>query len=153
MAVKDRRCTTSNQRDLSLGQPILEFVTITVPAGISTIGIDLPVKFKQAHTFFMIVSILSTCADAMVAISFVPAGYNNSAGLTGIVPTGGEQWIPFSNKNNSAGKAEGRFIKFDVPVQNFFLTADHPSNNPASGSYLLTIMGTDDIEMVISERT
>lgn len=153
MAVNPRRCTTSNQRDLSLGQPILEFKTITVPAGLTTIGIDIPVKFSKAYKFFMIVSILSTCADAMVAISFAPSGYNNSAGLTGIVPTGGEQWIPFSNKNNSAGRAEGRWIKFDVPVQNFFLTADHPSNNPAAGSYSLTIMGTDDIETVISERT
>lgn len=153
MAIKNSRCTTSNQRDLSLGQPILEFVTVTVPAGLGQIGIDIPVKFKTPHKFFMICSILSTVSDSMVAISFQPSGYSNAAGGTQIQPTGAEQWFPFSNKTNSAGRCEGRWIKFKVPVQSFFLTADHPSNNPAGGQYFLTLLGTDDIEMVISERT
>lgn len=152
MAVKTSRCVTGSQRDLSLGQPLLEFVTVTVPAGATTIGVDLPVKFKSPHRFFMIVSILASVADAMVAISFAPSGYVQS-GATQIQPTGGEQWLPFSNKSNSAGRAEGRWIRFDVPVQNFLLSADHPTANPAAGQYFLTIMGTDDIEMVISERT
>lgn len=152
MAIKNSRCATSNQRDLSLGQPILEFLTVTVPAGLTTIGIDIPVKFKTPHKFFMIASILAAVGDAMVAVAFTPQNYNNAGG-TQIQPTGGEQWIPFSNKTNSAGRCEGRWIRFAIPVQSFFLTADHPSNNPAGATYFLTLLGTDDIEMLISERT
>jgi hypothetical protein len=148
---KGDRCTTSVQNQINNGQPILEFRTVTVPAGLTTIGVDLPVAFTAPHKFFMIVSIAGPVSDAFVAISFTKQNFN-TGGTTQIIPTGGEQWIPFSNKSNSAGRCEGRYIRFEIPVQTFFLTADHPTNNPVAGQYFLTILGTDDIEAVISER-
>ena len=148
----NQQCQTSSDRSLNLGQPVLEFRTISVPASATGIGVDIVVKFNAPHRFFMIASILQACADAMVCVSLTPQKFN-SAGSTAINPTGGEQWIPFSNKQNSSGRAEGRWIKFRQPVQSFYVTADHPSNNPASGQYAMTILGTDDIEAVIAERT
>ena len=149
--MKQNSCSTSTDRSLNKGQPVLEFVTITVPAPLGGIGADVPVKFKTPHLFFFICSITSAVADSFVALHFTPQNFN-SGGLTTINPTGGEQWIPFSNRSVSNGRCEGRWIKFNEPVQNFFITADHPSANPASGNYQITMLGTDDIEAVISER-
>src|SRR6516164_7684868 len=150
--MKQNNCQTSTDRSLNQGQPILEFVKVTIPAGATTIGIDIPVHFNVSHTFFMVVSILQSCSDAMVCISVAKQNYNN-LGLVLINPTGGEQWIPLSNKQNSSGRVEGRWIKFETAIQDFFITADHPTSNPVAGNYPITILGTDDIEAVISERT
>ncbi len=149
---QNQQCSTSTARSLNQGQPILEFQTVSIPAANGQIGVDILVKFNAPHRFFMIASITNATNDAMVALSMVKTNYN-PGGLNQIVPTGGEQWIPFSNKQSSAGKAEGRWIKFREPVQQFFITADHPSNNPASNQYYITFLGTDDIEAVISDRT
>jgi hypothetical protein len=150
--MKNQQCETSSARSLNQGMPQLEFVTIQVPAANGQIGVDLPVVFKLPHRFFFIASINYQCADAGVFLSLTKQGFN-AAGGNQIFPTGGENWIPFSNKTNSAGRAEGRYIRFVPPVTSFFITADHPSANPASNNYALTICGTDDIEELISERT
>lgn len=147
-------CKTGVQDQISLGQPIFEFKTIAVPAALNQIATDILVRFSKPYLFFMICSITSAVSDSMFAIAFVPANYQNTGGSAQIQPTGGEQWIPFSNRNNSTGRAEGRFIKFRTPVQQFYLTADHPSQNPATGNqYFVTILATNDIDYVIAERT
>lgn len=148
--MKSARCQTGVQNQINIGQPIFEFQTVTIPATAGVIGVDIPVKFNAPHKFFMVCSILNTVNTSMVCFHFKPLGFN-SGGTSSITPTGAEQWIPLSNPNSSAGKVEGRWIKFRTPVQSFFITADHPAANP--GTYQITILGTDDIEAVISERT
>jgi len=149
---RESQCRTSAQDQLNLGQPVLDFVTVTVPATATTYGTDILVKFAKPHRFFMIASILSTVANAGLFVHLKQLGLPQN-GTPQITPTGGENWVPISNSLNSAGRCEGRWFKFREPVTQFYIDADHPTVNPAGGQYNITFLGTDDIDAIISERT
>ena len=147
-----KNCSTGSARSLNQGAISIEFQTVSLTGASDVINTDVLVKFNSPHRFFMVASVTQVNAASMLALSFSPVGYQNTGASNTINPTGGENWIPLSNPQNSAGRPEGRWIKFSEPVQQFYITSDHPSGIIAGG-YKITFLGTDDIEMVISERT
>jgi len=147
-------CNTGSQRQINQGAlPDIEFVTVTLLQGnvLTAVDRDILVQFKRPHKFICLVSIASFFAASDIFMHFSPLGYPVANGSNTITPTGGEPWIPLANLVNSSGRAEGRWIKFNVPVQQFYIDADHKAGQSAN-PYLITFMGSNDIEDVISER-
>lgn len=146
-----KSCANGSQNQINQGQPSIEFVTVTLTTVLNTMSRDVLVKFNAAHRFFFIASVTGQYANSGLWIHFTqlqlpPANPSNT-----MQPTGTEQWIPLANSNNSAGRSEGRFIKFNRPVQSFYIDADHPAASGA-GTYSVTFAGTDDIDFMIAER-
>ena len=149
-----QQCGSGAQRQISNGVLQPEFVTVQLQQGnnLNNVDRDVLVKFQRAHKFFMLVSITSAFAASDVFLHFQPLNYAVTIGSNTIAPTGGEQWIPLANITNSAGRAEGRWIRLSRPISQFYIDADHKGVNSAT-PYLITFMGCDEIEDVIAERT
>lgn len=147
-------CQSSSQRQISNGAVDAEFVTVTLKQGnvATAVDRDILVQFKRPHKFFLLAAISATFANSNVFLHFWPLGYNPVIGVTTIAPGGGEQWIPLSLIANNPGRCEGRWIRFTKPITQFFIDADHNGVTSAN-PYLITFVGTDDIEDIISERS
>lgn len=146
-------CGTGGAREIGQGLVTPEFVTVTMQQGnqLNNVDRDILVQFQKAHKFFMLVSMTQFFAGSDVFLHFSPLGYPVANGSNTISPTGGEPWIPLANLANSAGRAEGRWIKFNVPVSRFYIDVDHKAGQSAT-PYLITFMGADEIDGALAER-
>lgn len=110
--------------------------------------------FSKPHRFFFIASIDRNMTGASFFFHSTPLGLPSVNATLIIVPAGNERWVPIafgSNDNNAV--MEGRWFRFKKPIQSFYLDSDHPNGGGTFGNYYnMTIGGTDDIEMMVSER-
>lgn len=148
--MKNDSCKTSSARSLNQGQAQIEYVTIQPTTVLNTVTRDMLVQFRTPHKFFFVASMTNGFSTSSLFVHFAPLGLTPNNGGNVIQPTGGENWIPIANAQNSTGRAEGRWFRFAVPVQSFLVDVDHAAGT--GGPFLITFGGTDDIEEVIAER-
>lgn len=147
-------CATGVQNQIGNGQIDLEFVTVTLTQGNAANGVDrdIHVKFTKPHTFFMLASIASVFVGSSVFVHFRPLGLNQVNTGASITPSGSENWLPLANLVNSGDRAEGRWIKFNRPVIEFWIDADHAGHTGAE-AYLMTFLGSNDIDFAVVEQS
>lgn len=148
-------CATGVQNQVSNGAIDIEFATVTLVQGNNANGVDrdIHVLFKKPHTFFMLAAITSVFASCSVYVHFRPLQLPTANTGTSITPSGGENWIPLANLTLAAGdKAEGRWLKFNRPVIEFWIDADH-SGHTGAETFLMTFLGSNDIDFAVAEQS
>lgn len=140
------------QNQINNGGLSLEFVTVAMAQGNSATNVDrdVLVKFKQAWRFIMVASMTGQFAASNIFMHFNPLYLPVNNGSATITPTGAENWLPLANTANSTGRAEGRFVRFRCPVQQFFIDVDHSATS--ANPFLITFVGSESIDDIISER-
>jgi hypothetical protein len=113
---------------------------------------DFQVTLTRAYRLVFIGSITNVFKSANIWLHMQPIGLPTLNAGNVITELGTEQWIAFSNSNNSTALAECRYIKFreGAGVKQFYLDADHGGG--AATNYNITLGATNDIEEMTGER-
>ncbi len=148
---------TSSQRSLNQGSAQIEFVTFDVgpflPPFPGGVAYDIPLAFSKPRLLLGVCSIQSPYEGTNIFLHFEPTGLSRATGSIGIIPLGTERWIPLQDGQAvSGGSSEGRFIRFKTPIQNFYVSCDHPNGGVGSLGLHITLFGTDDVEDALLMR-
>jgi len=125
-------------RSRNYQSPFLSYITI--PATSGPAQADVPVLLPLPAKEIICVSCAEAQANDSLYMHFVPLNKNYGI-ATAIIPTGNEQWLPFSDSGSWGGNARrtGAGYKFSqtIPVLSLYFDIGHESGGSSAITFVI----------------